>query len=128
MHCLPLTSDGERSFNVELSGVTYNFRSYYVLGQKKKWLLDIRDANDEPLVLGMPIIPGAINAVKGYGNILDGVNALVFAAELDQVDNADALGNGLTVFWYPPDDPDYNLTNDDPMDDVGATFGYEWGA
>lgn len=128
MDCLPLTSDGERFFNVEIAGTTYNFRSYYVVGQKRKWLLDIRDANDEPLVLGMPIVPGCINSVKGNGNILDGVNVVVFVSEEDLVNNESALGNGLTVFWFPAGDKDYQLQNEDPMDDVGATFGYQWGA
>ena len=49
---LPLTSDGERKFTTEIAGVSYLFRTTYVLGQQNHSVLDIFDANENPLVYG----------------------------------------------------------------------------
>lgn len=126
MLMLPLTSDGERLFTVTLEGVTYNFRVYYVLGQGKYWLMDIRDANNAPLASGIKLVPGCINSLKGYGNTFADTNAIVYLSE-GSPGAEDAPGLTLYVLWFPPGDTDYIFTNGDPMDNVGATFGLVWG-
>lgn len=35
---LPLTSDGERKFTTEIAGVSYLFRTTYVMGQQNHWV------------------------------------------------------------------------------------------
>ena len=58
---LPLTSDGERTFTTEIAGVSYLFRTTYVMGQQNHWVLDIFDENENPLAYGINIVTGSLN-------------------------------------------------------------------
>jgi len=57
---IPLTS-ANTLLNIAIAGVTYNLRLIYnqTLDSSACWLLDINDANNLPMVCGIPLVPGA---------------------------------------------------------------------
>jgi hypothetical protein len=114
---LPLTSDGERKFTTEIAGVSYLFRTTYVMGQQNHWVLDIFDANENPLVYGINIVTGSLNLLKGYGNVFDGIHLLAVPIYNEDPSGPEALGTVLKVLWYTEgEDFPYNLG--DPLLDI----------
>lgn len=117
---LPLTSDGERFFTCSLGEKTYNFRTYYVTGFKNFWLMDIFDENNRPLEVGIKIVPGSTNVVKGQGSVFYGEQALVSLVSGD-VNGEESLGEGvpgLWVTWFLPGEQNF-VVNGDPWDTLG---------
>lgn len=97
---LPLTPDGERTFQVNLGGVTYAFRSYFVEGFQDLWYLDITTIDGVRLAMGRRLVPGSINMFKGYANALDVIAATVLLSE-GTPGALEAPGSTLQVAWYP---------------------------
>lgn len=114
---LPLTSDGERRFVTEIDGVSYTFRTTYVIGQNNHWLLDIYDEDENPIVYGINIVTGSLNLLKGYGNVFDGVHLLAVPFSNEDPSGPEALGTVLKVFWFTPDEP-FPYSLGDPLIDI----------
>jgi hypothetical protein len=55
---VPVQTTGQ-TFTVTLSGVIYTFTIQYRNVPEAGWVLDIGDANNNPLVQGIPLITGA---------------------------------------------------------------------
>ena len=53
---LPLHSDEDYQYTIALEKVAYNIRLYYNF-RMEQWVMDLRYANNEPLVLGVAIVP-----------------------------------------------------------------------
>lgn len=55
---IPLTNVPQQ-FQIVLAGVTYLLTSKWNTAEDAGWVLDIADANDEPLACNIPLITGA---------------------------------------------------------------------
>lgn len=118
---LPLTDDGDYTFQCVLGGRIYNFRIYFVQGFEDYWLLDIKDAENNPLALGRKLILGSVNFLKGFSNDLTTIAATVTLKQ-GTVHDVTAPAVNLNVIWWdtPEDNPFKDL---DPMDSL---FKFEW--
>lgn len=119
---LPLTTDGDRTFQVTLGSATFAFRSYYTLGIENFWLLDIYTIEGTPLALGRRLVAGSINLLKGFANELDNVAVTVLTDFADAENAPESPGATLHVVWYPDKD-DNPFTDGDPMLGVLEQFG-----
>lgn len=74
-----------QTFTVALSGVIYTFTVQYRNTAMGGWVLDIGDANNVPIVQGIPLVTGA--------NLLDQYDYLGFVGALwvQTLDNPDAV-------------------------------------
>lgn len=99
MQIIPTTSHGNREIQVELGERTYSIRTYYSQGQYDGWLMDISDAQGNPLLLGKRITPGVPNLLKGNGDTFGGAQLAAVVVEGDET-TPDALGNGTYLAWF----------------------------
>jgi len=53
-------------FSLDIGSVTYRFRVIYADSPEGGWLLDIRAADDTPIVCGIPLLPKS-NLLAQYG-------------------------------------------------------------
>lgn len=61
---IPLSADPQQ-FTIRLSGVDYVMRLYYANTDEGGWTLDFYNANNQPIVCGIPLITGA-NLLEQY--------------------------------------------------------------
>ncbi|MDR8026974.1 hypothetical protein KPA93_27545 [Burkholderia cenocepacia] len=94
---VPLSSDGQ-TFKVSLDGAIYQLTVQWrnAIGQ---WLLDIADANGDPLVNGIPLVTGC-NLVEQYRYL--GFNGGLWVQGADDPDDLPGyadLGSSSHLFW-----------------------------
>lgn len=95
---IPLSATPQR-FRIALSGVDYQLTVQYREAGGAGWVLDIADANDVPLVGGIPLVTG-IDLLGQYGYLGFGGSLWVQGAnDPDDVPTFDDLGTGSHVFW-----------------------------
>lgn len=73
---VPLSKSCQK-FNIQLDGTAYNLKAVWrdVAG----WVLDISDSHENPLLLGVPMVPG-VNLLEQYPEL--GINgALVVVCD-----------------------------------------------
>ena len=117
---LPLTDDGDRTFQCTLGSRTFSFRLYFTTGIEDYWLLDIADAEGNPLAAGRRLVTGSTNFLGGFANGLGTVQATVLLKQ-GSVHDMDAPLVNLVVVWgdAPADNP---FRNGDPMDNLLGKF------
>lgn len=95
---LPLQAQPQ-SFNVTLSGVTYTLTFQYRNVQDGGWTLNIGDANNNPIVQGIPLVTGA-NLLAQYA-YLGFVGALWVQTQSDPdaVPTFENLGTDGLVYY-----------------------------
>lgn len=117
---LPLTSDGDRNVLVNVGPATFKFHTYYVTGPFCYWYMDILDLNNDYLVAGIKLVPGAVNIIKGLSVPLHEYTMTVGLLS-GSAGNPFALGDTLYVGWYNPGQViPYKLK--DPMDYLGSVY------
>lgn len=103
MFMLPLTNDGCRIFRMPIDGVEYQFETLYIYGAENHWMLNIYDIDGNPLVMGINIVCGCPNLLKGQGRLFYGHNlTAVFINGGNDESDPDALGETLTLVWQLP--------------------------
>lgn len=98
---IPLTPTPQ-TFKITLNGVDYQFTLTYINVDQGGWILDIADANGNPLVAGIPL-------VTGYG-LLAQYQHLGFGGDLwvqttqnpDAVPTFETLGTDALLYWVTP--------------------------
>lgn len=126
---IPLTCDGERLCSVNAGKKLFMFRTYFI--QSPHWLLDIYDAQENPLIAGINLTPGSDNLLKGHGDILDGYQLLLVTNPMKH--NSDSAHKSLTapgstmhLLWLEPGE-DNSLLLPDPMEVIGSKgWAGEW--
>ncbi|WP_175777639.1 phage baseplate plug family protein [Burkholderia anthina] len=95
---IPLTPDPQ-TFTLTLSGIIYTMTVQYRAAGGTGWILDVADANGNPLVSGIPLVTGidllGQFAYLGFGGSL----WVQGAADPDDVPTFDDLGVSSHVFW-----------------------------
>lgn len=118
---IPLNTTGNRLITVDFTQDTFMFRTYYVMGQKRHWCMDIYDADETPIVLGLILQPGTDNLIKGHGNKLDGYAINVFTQ--GDYSEPESPGTNLYVELFEPGEKPF-VNVGDPMDNVGKNIWY----
>lgn len=115
---IPITADGERIISVNIGPEIIMFRTYFVCGPDRHWLLDISDSQETPLITGINLVPGVDNLLKGMGDTLDGYQLHLLVLSGSEKD-LEAPGNTMALVWFNPgeDNPFRPL---DPMDTIGS--------
>lgn len=101
---IPFDDTGSRIFSVNVGNAIYQLNSYYVVGYQNYWLFDVADTNGNNLAVGVKIVPGAANTLKGISPEFYNENWLVTLAS-GTPNASDALGNNLYVSYYAPGQP-----------------------
>ena len=96
---IPLTNDGKRTAQYELGGKIYILESYY-LPKTKSWLLDIYDINENPILLGIKLIPGIDNLVKGKTIEFDDQGLQIQTIDGGENNTPDSLGTTAFLIYY----------------------------
>ncbi|MCA7953849.1 hypothetical protein LGM43_26630 [Burkholderia seminalis] len=94
---IPFSADSQ-VFKVSLAGVIYQLTVQWqnAIGQ---WLLDIADANDNPLVSGLPLVTG-VDLLGQYGYLgFDGGLWVQGADDPDDLPTYDNLGVGSHLYF-----------------------------
>lgn len=95
---IPLTPEAQR-FSITLSGVEYRLTFQYRDAGGAGWVLDIADANSQPVVSGIPLVTG-IDLLEPYRHLNFGGSLWVQGADApDNVPTYEDLGIGSHVFW-----------------------------
>lgn len=115
---IPVTPAGERIVSVNVGPDVFTFRTYYVLGADRHWLLDIQDGQNQPLVSGINLVPGVGNLLKGRGDTLEGYQ-LYLHVESGSEKDEEAPGNTFFLLWFNPGE-DNPFTPRDPMETIGS--------
>lgn len=115
---IPVTPAGERIVSVNVGPDVFTFRTYFVLGADRHWLLDIQDGQGQPLILGINLVSGADNLLKGMGDTLEGYQ-LYLHVESGSEKDEEALGNTMMLVWFNPEEKN-PFTPRDPMDTIGS--------
>jgi hypothetical protein len=115
---IPVTPAGERLVTVNLGPDSFMFRTYFVSGADKHWLLDIRDRQGNALISGINLVPGVDNLLKGMGNTLEGYQLHLLVHEGSEKD-LEAPGNTMSLVWFNPGEKN-PYAPCDPMENIGA--------
>lgn len=119
MPCLiPVNNDGNREIVEDTGGGVFRFRTYFVSGEMDGWYLDIRTATGDPLLLGIRIVPGCPNLLKGQGDTFKDVQLTVAVLNGTETE-AKYLGDGVYLYWMNPGDAN-PFQIGDPMIDIAA--------
>ena len=117
---IPMTPDGARRVTCSVGGRRIVFRSYYSAGQDRKWLLDLYDIDETPLITGIALVPGSDNVIIGQGDTLNGYQLYVLASDNYPYEK-EALGNTLNLLMYSPGEENW-FNPGDPMMHIGRTI------
>jgi hypothetical protein len=79
-YLIPLTNIPQ-TFEIQLNGITYNLTTRFNDQDDAGWVIDLADADNVPLVTGLPLVTG--------GNLLDGLEYLGIGGELWVYTNGD---------------------------------------
>jgi len=95
---VPLNPEPQR-FTITLGGVDYRLTVQYRQAGGIGWVLDIADANNQPLASGIPLVTG-VDLLAQYRHLEFGGRLWVQgAADPDDVPTYEDLGIGSHVFW-----------------------------
>ncbi len=101
-YTVPLIPNPQQ-FTISLSGITYTFTFNYRNNAQGGWVLDIGDANNNPIAQGLPLVTGS-NMLKQLGYL--GFSGGLFVQTLtdpDAVPTFANLGsNGLLFYVTNP--------------------------
>lgn len=99
---IPLTPSRARIFTITLGGTLYNMRLTYDIAQDGCWILDIGDANQVPLVAGIPLVSG-VDLLAQYAYLNFG-GALVVTTDrgAGEVPTFDGLGVTSHLYFVTP--------------------------
>lgn len=94
------TNDPQATAIISLNGTLINVRTTYIEGINNHWVLDIYDADNNPMLLGICVTVGA-DLLKGQGGLFAGIHlyAALTSSSEDERDKY-ALGNTLYLLVY----------------------------
>jgi hypothetical protein len=96
---IPLTPSQACVFTITLAGVLYNMRLTYNVAQDGCWILDIGDANQVPLVAGIPLVSG-VDLLAQYAYLSFGGSLVVTTDRgAGEVPTFDGLGATAHLYF-----------------------------
>ena len=97
---IPFTNDGDRSITITLGENMYVLETYY-LPTIKRWLMDIYDTDENPILLGISLNVGVGNLVKGKAEIFKNQTLRCVSPTGEENDTPTSLGTTCFVYYYP---------------------------
>lgn len=95
---IPLSA-ANQTFTVQLGLIEYRLRLIYRDADEAGWVMDISDAEDTPIVAGIPLITGA-NLLAQYGYLeIGGALYMATDADPDAVPTFENLGGAAKLYW-----------------------------
>lgn len=97
-YTIPLSATPQ-TFKITLGGIDYRLTLTYVNCDQGGWLLDIADANANPMVSGIPLVTG-VNLLAQYPHLGFGGRLWVQTTQNpDAVPTFDNLGTDALLYW-----------------------------
>lgn len=96
---IPLTNDGCRRVTVTLGENSFILETYY-LPNIRRWLLDILDAEENPILTGISLNVGVSNLVKGKTQIFEGQALRCVSPEVQENNTPESLGTTCFLYYY----------------------------
>ena len=96
---IPFDNTGCRTIDVPLGENVYRLKTYF-LPYIKRWLLDIMDTQDNPIIMGICLNTGVENLVKGKAQEFDGQGLRCISQDGKENDTPDSLGTSCVVVYY----------------------------
>lgn len=109
---LPLTNAPASRVTVNTGSGTYAFVTYFA--PHGAWLMDILTSQGEPLLIGLALVPGVDNLLKGHGDLFAGVRMQIECDPGTFNDTATSLGTTTRVLWFTADETN-PIIYPDPM-------------
>lgn len=94
-YTIPLLTTNQK-FNINLNGSSYKLQLIY---RASKWFLDIFDAQNTPLICGLPLACGD-NLLVQHQHIISGT-LFVINDDEKEIQRFSDLGKNITLFWSP---------------------------
>ena len=96
---IPFDNTGSRKITVALGENTFRLRTYY-LPYIKRWIMDIYDTDENPILVGISLNVGVENLVKGKSEIFENQTIRCISLDGSENDTPDSLGNNCVVVYY----------------------------
>ena len=101
LNYIDLNADGGTKILVPLNDVVVTLQTKYNYSAEC-WVMDICDAQDEPLALGIMLVPD-IDLLIGYTALKEQIGSLVLIEKArNDYKDPDSLGNTTKLLWFAP--------------------------
>ena len=97
---IPVTNDGDRQITIALGDNAFNIETYY-LPNIKRWVMDIYDTDQTPILTGISLNTGVTNLVKGKAKIFDGQAIRCISIDGTENNTPESLGTKCFLLYYP---------------------------
>jgi len=88
------------TFTIPLGGIQYNWQTYWLVPMEC-WVVNIADSRGNPLINGIPLVPG-LNLLGQFGYVIDGTLFVRSDHDPDAIPDFTHLGITGHVFFIPP--------------------------
>lgn len=112
---IPFNNAGCRTIDVSLGENVYRMRTYY-LPYTKKWLLDIMDTQENPIIMGISLNVGVGNLVQGKSIQFDGQAIRCISLDGTENNTPNSLGTSCVVLYYEKGETPPKLYTDKMLD------------
>lgn len=112
---IPFTNDGDRTITVTLGDNQYVFETYY-LPNIRRWLMDIYDTDDNPILVGICLNVGVGNLVKGKTQLFEGQALRCVSPTGEENNTPTSLGTTCFVYYYGTGETPPQLYDDKMLD------------
>ena len=114
-YIIPVDSTGSRKIDVVLGDNVFRMRTYY-LPNIKRWLMDITDTTDNPIIMGICLNTGVGNLVKGKHQLFDGQGIRCISLDGTENNTPESLGTSCVVVYYEKGEEQPKLYKDKMID------------
>lgn len=96
---IPFTSEGARRMTITLGENVFIMETYF-LPNIRRWILDIYDTDENPVLTGVSLNPGVGNLVSGKSSLFEGQAIRCISTDGRENDTPDSLGTSCVVLYY----------------------------
>lgn len=96
---IPFDNTGSKTIEIALGENYYKLHTYY-LPYIHRWILDIFDSAENPIILGICLNVGVDNLVKGKSSLFEGQTIRCVSVDGKENDTTDSLGTSCLVYYY----------------------------
>jgi len=97
---IPIVSDNYNyEFNTIINNSTYILRLYFNR-RVLKWMLDIKDENNNPIIMGLPLLAGAKITKRFVNEKLEDIKLLCVINKIDINQDPTEKDLGVNTFLY----------------------------
>lgn len=96
---IPFTNEGNRQITISLGENMFILETYY-LPTIQRWIMDIYDTDENPIILGISLNVGVGNLVKGKAPIFEGQTIRCVSPTGQENNTPTSLGTTCFVYYY----------------------------